>query len=185
LFLEIAISPLTSRPLSLKFSPSPSLQFSRGLDDVLEAIYSIDASKINAAGGRSLLTQHGHSMIETCKKLYPSHSWIEWRLQETLPTGFWQNAENRRKYFDWLSSKLGLKTMDDWYSVTVAEVYANRGSGLLSNIFNNTLSDALLDAYPDHKWSPINFRRASVTSAMDREKERSTQPGMNVDLSTK
>lgn len=31
--------------------------------------------------------------------------------------GVWASQENRRKFFDWIGEKMGVKTLDDWYSI--------------------------------------------------------------------
>jgi uncharacterized membrane protein YcaP (DUF421 family) len=70
--------------------------------------------------------------------------------------GFWTNIYNHKIYFDWLHGHLGLKSMDDWYSVKIADIEANGGS-LLSK-YNDSLSSALAGIYPEHLW---NFRTNS------------------------
>src|SRR5690348_7097251 len=48
--------------------------------------------------------------------------------------------------------------MDDWYNLSVQSIEMNRGEGLLTNYYDNTLSKALQNVYPEHKWCPWKFK---------------------------
>jgi len=39
------------------------------------------------------------------------------KLFITVPVGFWEEATSIRKYFDWLSPRLGMKEWTDWYNL--------------------------------------------------------------------
>lgn len=132
----------------------------------MDAMYTLDPKEIALAGGGHLMKIHHGSLLNACSRLYPSHDWIEWMLQSAVPEGFWETQENQKRYFEWLFRKLELKNMEDWYDVTVADVRANRGSGLLANYHSNTLSLALEACFPDHPWSNLKFRRASLSNAV-------------------
>ena len=47
-----------------------------------------------------------------------------WLQQKIIPNGYWNSKENRIDYMNWLSKKLNIKSMEDWYKVT-NEVYLN------------------------------------------------------------
>ena len=40
----------------------------------------------------------------------------------TVPSGFWQQPENRRNYLLWLGHKLGFRRMSDWYRLTYQDL---------------------------------------------------------------
>ena len=40
-----------------------------------------------------------------------------WKFNHT-PKEFWNDENNVNLYMDWLSEKLNMKTMEDWYNVT-------------------------------------------------------------------
>ena len=40
-----------------------------------------------------------------------------WLQQKKLPSGYWKVKENQLEYMNWLSNKLNIKTMEDWYKV--------------------------------------------------------------------
>src|SRR5690606_12641352 len=51
--------------------------------------------------------------------------------------------------------KLGVKKLNDWYSVTAADVHKYLGSIKKYG----SLYDALKKLYPNHNWDPIRFSR--------------------------
>src|SRR5690349_13904891 len=84
--------------------------------------------------------------------MYPEHNWQSWRFTEQVPQFFWENQESHRQFFDWLGTQLGCKEMDDWYNVSVEDIYKHGGSGLLNDYYNNSPSKALQTVYPEHQW---------------------------------
>ena len=50
------------------------------------------------------------------KSIYPNYEWIPWKFHQT-PKNYWLNIENQRKYCDWLSNQLNIKSMEDWYKL--------------------------------------------------------------------
>ena len=57
------------------------------------------------------------SNINLIKSVFPNYQWLPWKFNQT-PKGFWNDANNTKEYMDWLSNKLNIKTMEDWYKVT-------------------------------------------------------------------
>ena len=41
-----------------------------------------------------------------------------WLNQKKVPKGYWKVKENQLQYMNWLSNKLNILKMDDWYNVT-------------------------------------------------------------------
>ena len=39
-------------------------------------------------------------------------------LSQKIPKGYWKAQENQIEYMKWLSQKLNIKTMEDWYKVS-------------------------------------------------------------------
>lgn len=42
-------------------------------------------------------------------------------LDGPVPKRYWHDAENRLRYIHWLGQRLGYRTLDDWYKVTVRD----------------------------------------------------------------
>jgi hypothetical protein len=61
------------------------------------------------------------------KEIYPTHSWVPWKFQ-AVPRGFWASETNRKQYFDWLGSQIGIHSPKDWYQVTSETIRENYGA---------------------------------------------------------
>jgi hypothetical protein len=61
------------------------------------------------------------------RAIYPEHRWLPWRFPR-IDKGFWDSPANRKEYFDWLLTDLGLScTLDDLFKVTKDEIKERRG----------------------------------------------------------
>ena len=47
--------------------------------------------------------------------VYKDYPWLPWKFN-VLPRGHFQSKENQKKYMIWLSKKLNINSMEDWYS---------------------------------------------------------------------
>src|SRR4051812_43252618 len=65
---------------------------------------------------------------KTIAAIFPEHEWIPWKFDRTQK-GFWENAENRQKFLDWLFKELRFKSMEDWYHISVSDFHNNGGKG--------------------------------------------------------
>jgi hypothetical protein len=57
-------------------------------------------------------------LFELLSSAYPEHEWLPWKFHRRLPTGFWGDAVNQRKFVTWASDQLQIKEMSDWYKVS-------------------------------------------------------------------
>jgi hypothetical protein len=96
-------------------------------------------------GGPSLLSTFKGSLSTALASSFPEHDWKFWKFEQS-PKGFWNKENNRRSCLDWLAEQLGIKTMEDWYQITVSEV-KNKGGGKLLHYFGGSLYDALISTY--------------------------------------
>ena len=64
------------------------------------------------------------------KSVYPNYKWLPWKFKQT-PNGFWKDINNVKEYMNWLSEILDIKTMEDWYKVTL-EVKLNKFNYLIA-----------------------------------------------------
>jgi hypothetical protein len=146
----------------------------------MESWYHVQQSQITEIGGASPEMQHyslspnirisGAGLLAHFKgkpslaimDSFPEHDWEPWRFSRTI-SGFWKVHDNRVRYFDWLAKRLRLASKDDWYSVSVADVRAQDGAGIL-HLYHDSLEAALTSAYPNHAWARWKFQ---ATSAVD------------------
>ena len=50
--------------------------------------------------------------------LYPEQQWLPWKFS-TVHKSLWEDKDMVNKYINWLSQKLNIKLMDDWYRVSL------------------------------------------------------------------
>ena len=84
-----------------------------------------DNKDIQENYGNSLIKYNNkRSHIDLITSSYPNYQWLPWKFNHT-PKGFWSNYNNVKLYMNWLSEKLNIKSMEDWYKVT-CEVNINK-----------------------------------------------------------
>lgn len=76
---------------------------------------------------------------------------------ETTQTGS-QNVAEHKRFFDMLGEKLRHKSMNDWYNVTLKDIYKNGGDRILLH-FDRSPSKALQTIYPEHHWDAQMFKQ--------------------------
>jgi hypothetical protein len=86
---------------------------------------------------------------------YPGEHWVPWKFKQ-LGTDFWKNRENRQEYILWLGKKIGFKSIDDWYSISMSDIQSNYGGGFIDHYGGYTYK-ALQDLFPEQKWEPWRF----------------------------
>ena len=99
-------------------------------------------------GGYCLTFYHGSPAL-AAMDLFPKHRWQQWKFPK-VPCGFWHQAENRRRYLEWLGRQLGFRRPEDWRRVRWADFTENYGAGLLW-YFGSHL-DVLRDRWPEIDW---------------------------------
>jgi hypothetical protein len=99
------------------------------------------------------------------------------------PDGFWGQLGNRERYLQWASRQLGVKTLDDWYSIERKEfskldgmslfifcsisskglimrtiiIRCTTGALSLFKEYNSSMIRMLESAYPNHEFLPWKF----------------------------
>jgi hypothetical protein len=63
----------------------------------------------------SQATGEGSVLVEALLLAYLEHDWLPWKFGKRVPTGYWQDKNNHRKFFDWLSVQLDIKSKEEWY----------------------------------------------------------------------
>lgn len=96
----------------------------------LDDWYRVTNSEFVQWGGASLLLHFKHSLQSVLQFLYPEVQWASWEFDEKGVTHFyWNYRENRRKYLNWMTRKLGLLTYES--------VYRIHGSQLTPKLMHN------------------------------------------------
>ena len=139
--------------------------------------YHLTRETIYKHGGQGLLnTYYNSSPSQALQSVYPQHKWqlenftykpsILWtqkkpqllffeHLQQDFkqaPNGYWKSLDNQKEFFNWIGENISIKKLSDWYSVNFEDVQKFGTQGLLRKYYSNSLSKALMNIYPDHKW---------------------------------
>jgi hypothetical protein len=128
--------------------------------DNLDGWYTVSTEKLRDVGGGPILQLYANSIPKILHAIFSSHKWQDW-LFPSLPRNYWLDKSNRRAYFDWLAIKLNVRRPEDWRVITREDVYNNHGTGLLTRYYDSSVSNALIDLYPDHKWNELDRVKAS------------------------
>jgi hypothetical protein len=119
----------------------------------MEDWYNISKKIIINNYGLGLLLIYNSSPINLLKSIYPEYKWLGWKFKNT-PLNFWRNIENQTQYFNWLFTKLGHKTMEDWYKITQNDIIRNDGNKTLC--YKKTLKKM----FPEFQWDMSKFKKA-------------------------
>ena len=89
-------------------------------------------------------------------------------LQWVYPEHIWKFKQSPLGYFttrlDWLSEKLSIQRLDDWYRISMVQVQK------FAHIQADELSTMLKNAYPNHQWnSQLLGKRGHLIKASQRE----------------
>lgn len=136
----------------------------------LEDWYTVKSRDVLSQPGGSGITQGG-SVVRALKLAYPEHPWQLSKVFEknfclfysylqfvTIPYSYWNDQENRKRFFEDLEQQWGMKDKGDWYEVSVRSVRDARGSGILDRYYEGSLMKALGDLFPEYDWNPYAFR---------------------------
>lgn len=122
--------------------------------------YAIDSRKIKSNYGGGFLSRFDGRPTAAVMSCMPEYEWREWMFSE-VPTGFWQDPNNRRRYLEWLGKKLGFKKHEDWYRLGSDDLRANYGYGLLK-LFGYSPSAAVVGSMPEHQWWEWKFNNVPL-----------------------
>lgn len=104
-------------------------------------------------GGKQLWIS---DLLETA---YPEFIWLPWKFD--LPKQYWDLKHNLRKAFDALASELGIRSQQDWYSISLQQDDAIHWR--LIAPYNRSVVRALSDVYPQYEWHPWKFSYVCFT----------------------
>eukprot|EP00026_Physarum_polycephalum_P001556 Phypoly_transcript_01558.p2 GENE.Phypoly_transcript_01558~~Phypoly_transcript_01558.p2 ORF type:complete len:464 (+),score=75.56 Phypoly_transcript_01558:1715-3106(+) len=125
--------------------------------------YSAPLDKFQSMKGYSSILHHfGGSILNGLLKIYPNIG-LQKSYFQTLPSGFWNEWQNRRDFFDAFAKEHGFNPLvaNNWYPVTSRKIQsAKGGTGLLKHYPGQSAIAALIDVYPElhfdrHKFSSL------------------------------
>jgi hypothetical protein len=83
-------------------------------------------------------------------------TWHPWTREEPIPNGYWKDQKHHRLYLDWLAQQLGVKHLDEWYTVDWRLRNKPGFGGLLAR-YGGSFLKALETNYPEHTFLPWKF----------------------------
>lgn len=103
------------------------------------------------------VSQHFKSLSNLLQCVYQEYPWTLWRF-EHIPRGFWSNfnlkSQDSYNFLQWLSPKLQIRSLNDWYRVSVIQLHKFIPLG---GFRRSTLPHLLQEAYPTHNWDMSKF----------------------------
>jgi len=88
--------------------------------------------------------------------IYPNYLWLEWKIGQQAPHGFWKEPENVRYALDVLAGYKGFISLDRFYTVSQEEYHEHRITDI-QNKFGSHMG-MLKFAYPEKDWKEYKFR---------------------------
>lgn len=73
-------------------------------------------------------------------------------------SSYWKDSCRQLAFLQDLSKKLGIKKMDDWYTITNQHIRQHGGRGLLK-AYHDSHVELITKLFPDHKWQKWKFVR--------------------------
>ncbi len=68
-------------------------------------------------GGEQLLKLYKKSPFLLLSAVYDKYEWLPWKFQ-SVPSGFWEEETNQRKFIEWAGKHFQVKEMSDWYKIS-------------------------------------------------------------------
>eukprot|EP01118_Nematostelium_gracile_P003123 TRINITY_DN1355_c0_g1_i1.p1 TRINITY_DN1355_c0_g1~~TRINITY_DN1355_c0_g1_i1.p1 ORF type:complete len:349 (+),score=64.58 TRINITY_DN1355_c0_g1_i1:234-1280(+) len=105
-----------------------------------------------------MLKKFYHGLVgRALQNIYPSHAWIVWKFDESIPSGLWDNQELHRHFVDHLEKELKITNMEDWYNVNVEDIRRNGGGTLLQKYYRDSPSEMIISVLKEHNWELHRF----------------------------
>lgn len=121
--------------------------------------YSLRHHQIIANYGSGLCKRYESSVQKILIDGFPGVKWKEWLFCK-ISKGFWDSADNQRRYLEWLGNELGYgdirKHHEKWYAIDKSDIMANHGLTLLK-IFGSA-SALVTGVFPEIEWKEWMFR---------------------------
>jgi hypothetical protein len=118
--------------------------------------YQVAVRDFKQNKGSTLLSRYDGSPSRVVAGVLRGHDWCEWKFHN-VPSGFWQAAENRRRYLRWLGKELGFRRPEDWYRIRVENFWDHHGHVVLK--VYSSLYDLMREFLPELDWDQVDKHR--------------------------
>ena len=101
---------------------------------------------------------YSESPTRIVTNILPEYDWYIWKFQMT-PMGFWNDDSNKIKYLKWFEMQMGIKKPEDWYSISINDLYDNYGRTLIVTYFSLSVGKIVKFLYPNLELNYTSFIR--------------------------
>jgi len=115
----------------------------------IEDILNVPQSYIKLRNKR-LIQQYENSTLKLISTCFPELN-LTVPKKKSHPWGYWKNVDNQRNFLNELATKLNIKDLSDWYTVSNTQIISHGGYGLL-NYHRCSLLRMLRTAFPQMNW---------------------------------
>ena len=85
-----------------------------------------------------------------------------WLDDNRFRPSFWNHLENQQTYVSWLSKKLNISDLDQWYNISPEVIKLNKGISVISK-YDNDMYLFLKSIFPSRQWFQEKFNLSSTT----------------------
>lgn len=96
------------------------------------------------------------SDVHNLMEVYPEFYWKAFMF-DRVPLNYWDDFGNHILYFNYLSNELNIKSLDDWYEVSLSDLRKQQKFKNISSVlkyYGDSLINALLEIYPSSPLDP-------------------------------
>jgi hypothetical protein len=116
--------------------------------------------------GSFIFDYYNGSPYQLLTTLYSDYDWKFWMFHKA-PLNIWDDIEKQKEYMTWLGNKLGYKTMEDWYKVSLNDFNVNHGGGGFFSRYNSCPYLILKGIYPVYPWKKTKFRNTTSKVSLE------------------
>jgi hypothetical protein len=136
----------------------------------MEDWYKVSVEDIHRHGGGKLLSgKYDNSPCKALQAVFPEYPWMPWRFLR-IPPGYWESAsfdaDEKRRLLTWLGEKISIKSLEDWYRISVQQIRTIAPLRILQNPVSFT--EILRSAYPEYSWDVEKLKRSVRAKASQR-----------------
>ena len=122
----------------------------------IEDWYNINLDDFSNNYGGGLSSKFNNSPSRIIMK-YIKYEWLEWKFNP-IPSGFWKNTDNQRRWLKNLGEAYEYKNYEDYYNITQSIIKNYYGISLLHNYYNGSPSRLVMEIFKnDFDWDKKKF----------------------------
>jgi len=119
--------------------------------------YAVSREDFHQNYGEPIFRQVEFTLISVLREYMPNYNWLPWKFN-VAPMGYWKDEENQLEYLEWLSGKIGIEKLEDWFKINPEVFHENFGGGLLS-YYGHSIKPLLRKLYPHYNWLEWRFSK--------------------------